>query len=247
VVTAITAAVVAAAVVVVAGLGGGDSIVQRAYAATSPAGAIVRYVEVTRGSAPADHQRVTYWVDGAESRQLIDVGRLKDRQQITTGHGVRRTLGLGLLVVMPLGPAPKRCSPELSLMGDCTGVANAAPVDGLRSLLHSGRLHASGHATVGGRRLDVLVGSTSGSLGLLRVRALVDARTFVPVRVTMVDALPKGHSRTGVVNRLTISGYVRLPETPRNLKLLALPAHAKVKLIRFHACPTRARPNRLCR
>jgi hypothetical protein len=56
-------------------------------------------------------------------------------------------------------------------------------VDALRSLYGSGHIHATGHTTINGRDVDVLTSSTRD----LRVRALVDAHTFVPVKATMIE------------------------------------------------------------
>jgi hypothetical protein len=245
------AAVVAAAVALMVSLGGGPSIVERAYAATNPAGVIVHYVETTQGSVPADRQKVTYWLDGANSRQIIDIGKPQLLQDIVTTRSRLENLGLGMLTFEPLGPLTTRCPAELALLGDCAGVPNSTPLEGLRGLLHSGAIHAAGHTTIRGRRLDVLVGSVTGQMGLLRIRALVDARTFILAKVTMIDALPtgraKGDAKHGVVNTLTITGYQRLAVTPQNLRHLALPAHPRVRVIRLRACPTKKLPNKLCR
>jgi hypothetical protein len=231
-------------------LGGGPSIVQRAYAAIDPTGVIVHYVETTVSPEPADRQQVAYWLHGLDSRQVVNVDNSnpKYRQDIVTSGGLLRNLGLGKLVITPVGPTPTRCAQALVLLGDCAGVPGATPMNGLRSLYHSGRMHVAGHTTVNGRPVDVLVGSIhSGVIGELKVKALVDAHTFSPVRVTITDALPKGNAKTGIVNVLTITHYQRLPVTPRTLKLLALPAHPGVPVIRFHTCPTKKHSNELCR
>jgi hypothetical protein len=244
-------AIAAIVAVLVVSLGGGVSIVQRAYAATSPVGVIVHYVEVTHSPLRSDRQRVTYWIDGAQSRALYDVGNPKELQDIAIGNGELRNLAHGMLVVQPLGRYTARCSPGSALLGVCPGGPGGTPVDGLRELLRSGAMRSSGQTTINGRRLDVLSGSTKGPLGVLHVRALVDAHTFLPVRVTMIDALPTGVTttdrKTGIVNSLTISGYERLPINSANRRLLALPAHQRVRVLRLRACPTKAQPNKLCR
>jgi hypothetical protein len=247
----VATAIAAIVAVLLISLGGEVSIVQRAYAATSPVGVIVHYEEITASPVTSDRQRVTYWIDGARSRALYDVGNPKDLQDISIGDGELRTLAHGMLVIQPLGRDAARCSPGSALLGVCPGGPGGTPVDGLRELLRSGAMRSSGHTTINGRRLDVLSGMTKGPLGVLRVRALVDARTFVPVRVTIVDALPRGATKTdrqtGIVNTLTITGYERLPINTANRTLLTLPAHPGVRVLRFRACPTKAQPGKLCR
>lgn len=231
-------------------LGGGPSIVQRAYAAIDPTGVIVHYVETTISPVPADRQQVTYWLHGLDSRQIVNVDNSNPRfrQDIVTGGGLRRTLGLGKLVIMPSGPAHARCAQALVLDGDCAGLPGATPMNGLRSLYQAGKMHVAGHGTVNGRSVDVLVGSVhSDVIGELKVKALIDAHTFAPVSVTITDALPKGRANKAIVNVLTITHYQRLPITPRTLKLLALPPHPGIPVIRFHACQTRKQTNQLCR
>lgn len=247
--TTVLAGVVVAAVVLIVSLGGGTSIVERAYAATDPAGVIVHYTETTRSSMPGDDQRVTYWLNGASSRQIIDIGKPKLLQDIVTTDGHLENLGRRMLVIEPYHPGRYSCRAGMALEGYCAGVRNGTPLDGLRSLLRSGAIHATGLTTIAGRRLDVLVGNTIGGPGgALRIRALVDAHSFIPVKVTMTNRLPTGDSgKRAVVLTLTISGYQRLAVTPRNLQHLALPAHPHVRVIRRHACPTKRQPNRLCR
>ena len=81
----------------------------------------------------------------------------------------------------------------------------------------------------------------------LRVRALADARTFQPVKVTVTETLSGGNAQTAVTNTLTITDYQRLPITPRNRKLLDLPAHPNVPITHFRSCPTITNSHKLCR
>jgi hypothetical protein len=240
----VTAVAVVVAILLV-GSGGGSSIVGRAYAATDPAGVIVHYVETTRSSLPAKGgapETWEYWIDGPDSHQTLDPNDATRRQDIVTSGGRSETLAFGRLAVVPSWPASTRCAASVVLEGGCAEGQNGTPIDGLRSLLRSGKMHATGHTTINGRRVDVLAGHT----GNLRVRALVDAHTFVPVRVRMTQTLPQGRGQRPIIDTLTISDYQRLPVTPGNRRLLALPAHPHVPVIRFHACPSKTNPRKLC-
>jgi hypothetical protein len=159
-----------------------------------------------------------------------------------TSGGQVYTLAFGTLSSMPAWPASTRCAPAIVLEGGCAEGKNNTPIDGLRSLYRSGQIHANGHATINGRRVDVLTGST----GDLRLRALVDAQTFLPVKVTMTETFPQGRGRRAFTNALTISDYQRLPTTPHNRQLLDLPPHPNVRVIRFRPCPTKTDLRRLC-
>jgi hypothetical protein len=226
--------------------GGGPSILGRAYAATNPAGVIVHYIETTRSSLQTAHrflpQVTEFWIDGRDTHQIIDGNDGKARQDIVTSGGRQETLTFGNLVIAPAWPASTKCAPALVLTGDCAEGRNSTPIDGLRSLLRAKMLHLAGTTMIAGRRVDVLTGTT----GNLRIRALIDASTFVPVRVDMVLTFA-GHANPPVTNTLMITGYQRLPATPGNRKLLALPAHPNVRVIRLHVCPTKANPRKLCR
>jgi hypothetical protein len=241
----VTAVAVVVAILVI-GSGGEASIVGRAYAATDPAGAIVHYVETSRSSSPGiggAPQVTEYWIDGPDSHQILNDNHPKFRQDIVTSDGKSETLAFGRLVVGPAWPASTRCAAAIVLEGGCAQGQNSMPIDGLRSLLRSGQLHAAGHTTINGRRVDVLTGDT----GNLRVRALIDARTFAPVKIAMTLTFPQGRGKRPVIDMLTITDYQRLPVTARNRTLLALPAHPNVPVIHLRACPTKANPDKQCR
>lgn len=168
------------------------------------------------------------------------------------GDGQVRNLTRGKLAVMPVLPASTPCPTELVLNGGCAEQQNDTPVDGLRSLYRSGHIHAAGRTVINGRDVDVLTGRTRD----LRVRALVDAHTFQPVKVTMTEALFGGNAQTAVTVTVTvtdtdtdtdtITNYQRLPTTLRNRKLLALPAHPNIAVTHFRSCPTSNSPYELC-
>jgi hypothetical protein len=232
--------------IVVIGANGGPSIVARAYAATNPAGVIVHYVETSHSSLQAESRvpDVTeFWIDGQDSHQILYANDPNNRQDIVTSGGQVYTLASGTLASMPAWPPTTTCAPAIVLDGGCAEGQNNTPIDGLRSLYRSGQIHANGHATISGRRVDVLTGRT----GNLRLRALLDTHTFLPIKVTMTETFPQGRGRRAVTNALTISDYQRLPTTPHNRQLLALPPHPNVGVIRFRPCPTTTEPRKLCR
>lgn len=232
--------------ILVIGAGGGPSIVARAYAAINPAGVIVHYVETGYSSLLANRhvQFISeFYIDGHTSHQILEPNDPKARQDIVTSGGQVWTLAFGTLSSIPAWPANTRCAAAIVLEGGCAGGQNNTPIDGMRSLYRSGQIHANGHATINGRRVDVLTGST----GDLRLRALVDAHTFLPVKVTMTETFPQGRGRRAVTNALTITDYQRLSITPQNRQLLALPPHPNVRVIRFRPCPTKTSPRKLCR
>jgi hypothetical protein len=239
-------AVIAIVVSVLVIGGSGPSIVSRAYAATDPAGVIVHYVETTHSSLQAKSRvpdRDEFWTYGQDSHEILDANDPQGRQDIVTSNGELQTLAFGTLSITPSWPAKTNCAAALVLEGGCAQGQDNSPVDALRSLYRSGQLHATGHTTVNGRRLDVLTGSSNN----LHVRALIDARTFLPVKVTMSETLGQLPGARPVTDALTITGYQRLPVTPLNRQLLALPAHPHVPVIRFHSCPTKTNPRNLCR
>jgi hypothetical protein len=240
-----TAIAVVVAILVI-GASGGPSIVARAYAATNPAGVIVHYIETSRSSLQANTQVpyiTEFWVDGPDSHQILEANNPKKRQDIVTSGGQGYTLAFGTLAIIPAWPANTRCAAAIVLEGGCAEGQNNTPIDGLRSLYRSGQIHTNGHATINGRRVDVLTGSTAN----LQLRALVDAHTFLPVKVTMIETFPQGRGRRPITYALTITDYQRLPTTPHNRQLLQLPPHPNVRVIRFRPCPTRTDPRKLCR
>lgn len=239
---AVLGGILAAAIVLVVAGGGGASIVARAYAATDPSGVIVHYVETSRAPSYAHVGPIVTqtWIYGQDIRQIFDANDPRHSQDTVISGGKLRTLTSGRLVIMPSGPANTKCAAAIVLEADCTaGGQNNNPISALRTLYRSGQIRVVGHAKTDGRRVDVLIGRSSN----LRVRALIDARTFLPLHVTMTETF-KGPSP--VTYALTITGYQRLPVTTRNRQLLALPPHQGVRVIRFHPCQTKTNPHGLC-
>lgn len=101
----------------------------------------------------------------------------------------------------------------------------------LRALYRSGRLHATGQTTVNGRRVAVLTGSSSA----VRVRALVDPHTSVPIEIDMTESIPLPRFGPLVVTT-TITDYQRLAPTPHNRELLLIRSHPHARIA--HLCAT---------
>jgi hypothetical protein len=113
------------------------------------------------------------------------------------------------------------------------------PVAAIRGLLDSGRLRTAGSSDVDGRPVARLVGRAPAYIdsGGSRSEAvdyeyLVDAGTFVPVRVTAVRVLPArpgdpepaARRERRLVQRWTFERFERLPLTPENERLLTVDA-----------------------
>lgn len=221
---ALAIAVVVAAVALTAG--SGPSIVARAYAATSPAGVIVHYVETARplqpnGGTPSTSE---IWIYGDQSHQIIDPHSAKNRQDIVANDGRVQTLAYGQLMTSRYSPADNRC-PATGVLEGCVLSDNNSQIAALRALYRSGLIHATGHATVDGRLVDVLTGQS----GRLSIRALVDGHTFAPVKITMTGTIPRVKSAPLATYTLTITDYRRLPVTTSNLRRLALPPHPRAR------------------
>ncbi len=104
------------------------------------------------------------------------------------------------------------------------------PVAGVRALLAGGELTAAGEQTLDGRRVLRLVGEEAhygegaGHSGSTKVEYLVDAFTFVPVRITYDDVVVDRGRTVGSLRRVvTFEAFERLPATPANEALLRLP------------------------
>jgi hypothetical protein len=212
---------------------GGSSVVARAYAATDPAGVIVHYVETTSFQHRSP-QTLEVWTYGDQSHQILNADDPKNRQDIMASHGHVYTLTDGQLMTSLYSPADIRC-PAAGILSGCVLSENNSPIAALRVLYRAGEIHLTGHTTVDGRRLDVL----SGRSGSLRLRALVDGHTFVPVKVTMTRTLTWPRTKVPLPPSTvvqTITDYQRLPVTASNLRRLALPPHRGARVLRFFPC-----------
>jgi hypothetical protein len=223
---ALTIALVVAAVALTAG--SGPSIVSRAYAATSPAGVIVHYVETTRPLEPNDAapSTVEVWTFGNQSHQIINPHSPNNRQDLVATDGRVQTLAFNTLSSSQYSPADNQCS-ATSVLEGCVLSENNSPIAALRVLYRSGVIHETGHATVDSRRVDVLTGQSRN----LSIRALVDEHTLLPAKITMTVMLPRVKGAPPTSYELTITDYRRLAVTRSNLRRLALPPHPHARLI----------------
>ncbi|HWE14648.1 MAG TPA: hypothetical protein VG365_14095 [Solirubrobacteraceae bacterium] len=223
---ALAIALVVAAVALTAG--SGPSIVARAYAATSPAGVIVHYVETTGSLQPNGATPLTseIWTYGNQSHQIIDPHSPKNRQDIVARDGRVQTLAFDRLSSSRYSPADNQCS-ATSVLEGCVLSENNSPIAALRALYRSGLIHATGHTTVDGHRVDVLTGQSRN----LTIRALIDQHTLLPAKVTMTVMLRRVKGGPQHSYETTITDYRRLPVTTSNLRRLTLPPHPHARLV----------------
>jgi hypothetical protein len=231
-------ATVAALVVALTAGAGGNSLVARAYAAISPNGAIVHYLESTTLSSRSPSGRVMVmrstsevWTSGSRTHALTTTDPLRSGEHrsstletATDGHQLLEFTS-GTLVREPFSPS---CRKALSLSpSPLSGCGD--PVAILRASLRSGRLHATGQAMFDGRRVDVIAGRERLTGILLRVRVLIDPRTFVPLEVQSIS---------GATITTTVSHYQRLALTDQNAELLAMRPHPHARIVTVRVLPT---------
>ena len=223
---ALASALVVATVALTAG--SGPSIVARAYAATSPAGVIVHFVETARSLQPNGGTPSTseIWIYGDQSHQIIDPRSPQSRQDLVANDGRVQTLAFDTLSSSGYSAADTRCS-AIDVLEGCVLSENNSPIAALRALYRSGLVHATGHAVIDGRRVEVLTGQSRN----LSIRALVDEHTLLPAKVTMTLTVPRVKRVPSATYALTITDYQRLPVTTSNLRRLALPPHPHAHLI----------------
>jgi hypothetical protein len=190
---------------------------------------IVHYVETARPLQPTSGTSTTseIWIYRDQSHQIIDPYSPKNRQDIVADHGRVQTLAFDTLSSSRYSPVDTRC-PATGVLEGCVLSENNSPIDALRALYRSGLIHATGHATVDGRRVEVLTGQS----GNLSIRALVDSDTLLPAKVTMTVMVPRVKGAPPAAYTLTITDYQRLPITTGNLRRLALPPHPHARLVR---------------
>ncbi len=230
---ALVTALVVAAVVLTAG--GSPSIVARAYAATNTNGVIVHYIQTLQfwqrsgKSQTAVHD---VWVSG-QQRHLIVTGSDQKTDEITfNGKEVQNYLPDGTLATYRVAARTlaRGCGSIGILLGECGRSDETNPLTALRRLYQSGRLHAAGHTTLGGRRVDLITGSSQA----VRLRALVDPHTFVPITIQLVQQIPMPAAFPALQLTTTITDYQRLPLTPHNRRLLLMRSHPHAR--RLHLC-----------
>lgn len=227
-------AALVAAMVLVSGGGGGSSLVARAYAAIRERGMIIHFVEIANGTPNRLRWPVTarVWIYGRRSRVIVT------RESELGGRRVRLSREIVIdgahETVLQDGRVSRRSTVDscVPLLTFCAGqIAN--PLDAISALYKSGRLHAAGHETMDGHRLDVLTGTVPamGAMGIgyadalagdphrhLTVRLLLDARTALPMKITETNGL--GWKLTA-----SITDYKQLRPKPKNRRLLTIRPH----------------------
>lgn len=186
---ALAATLVAVALVLTAG--GGPSIVARAYAATNTNGVIVHYIQTLqfqRSFGKSETPVHDVWVSG-QQRHLIVPGSDQKTDEITiNGSEVQNYLPGGTLATYRLTAATlaRGCGPTGVLLGQCGRSDEPNPLATLRHLYQTGRLHAAGQTTIGGRRVDLITDSSQA----VRLRAVIDPHTFIPIKIQLVQQIP---------------------------------------------------------
>jgi hypothetical protein len=230
--------------------GGGISLVQRAYAATDPAGGIVHYVWSSRslsgsGAGPSHVESQTQeWLSGSRSRRVettvihLRNGRVRrgvyeqineriPRGETTISYSSwTHTIFKGLLrFTGRVAPGSASCifDPVCSLTAE-------DPVLALRKLYAAGRVHEVGHARLNGKTLTVLGVETRPAPAKLSrsisQRILVDPKTGDPVElVTQYGRYPRALTST-----TTFHTYQHLVLTPQTERLLVIRAHPHARV-----------------
>jgi hypothetical protein len=258
-------AVVLTIVAVLSRTGGGISLVQRAYAATDPAGGIVYYATSTRlriGSGARSstiESRAQVWRSGSRSRR-VETTEIHTRggrpaqggsyeqtsERIAGGEtgssysSIRNTVFKGFLAFRgSITPESVNCrlAPTCSLTRE-------DPVLALHELYAAGRVHEAGHAQLNGATLTVL---ETGSLRRTQpeplrftrlnpsTRILLDPKTGAPVELTTRDGRQPGALTTTTI----FHKYQHLKLTPQTERLLRFKTHphARVECVPALHCP----------
>ena len=253
---AVAVAVVLATLAVVPRTGGGISLVQRAYAATDPAGGIVYYTTSTRssfgsrGRTSIIESRAQVWRSGLRSRRVEIVtndlrgGQAAQRgsyeqatERIAGGEtndsysSTRNTVFKGFLAFRG-STSPESVNCRLS---PSCAVSTEDPVLALRELYAAGRVHEAGHTRLNGKTLKVLeAGSVQRTepapLRFTRLspsaRIVVDPKTGAPVELTT----RYGQQPQAPISTTIFHEYKHLQLTPQTERLLRFRAHPHAHL-----------------
>jgi hypothetical protein len=236
-VPALTLAVAFAAAVVVLTGGSSPSILSGAYAATGTDGVIVHYVETLhfQNSTGIPQSAVhDVWASGQQRHVIVTTTDPKQTEEVAfNGTTEENYLPGGTLATYRVagGTLARGCGSVGILLGECGRSDQINPLTALRRLYRSGRLRAAGQATLVGRRVEVITGVSQG----IRLRALVDPHTFVPVEIQLVQHFaPPAAEFPALKLTTTITDYQRLPLTPHNRQLLLMRPHPQAR--RLHLC-----------
>jgi hypothetical protein len=241
-------ALVAVAAVILALSGGGNggpSIIAQAYAATSSDGVILHYVVVTTTlssntaptSAALAHSRTEVWQSGQRShifrtlavRQRYGHESVNRNEVTVNGSAIEYYIAggpssAGTLIRTTVPPDQLPCDSILELLVTETGNTQCSPISALRALYSSGGLRAAGHATLGGRTVDVIKkGHLRGFLPSWQVIILVDPHTFAPLQMRV--------SSPGYLDVTRFEDYERVPLNAQSTKLLAMSPHPAARVI----------------
>jgi len=250
---------------------GGIPLLQRAYAATDPAGGIVYYTTSTRSTFGSGRRtssiesRAQVWRSGLRSRRIeIVTNHLHDGQaaqggiyeqatvRIASGEtndsysSSRNTVFKGFLAFRG-STSPE--SVDCRLSPSCA-VSTEDPVLALRELYAAGRVHEAGHARLNGRTLTVLEGNGAArtqpaSVRFIRLnpsaRILIDPKTGAPVELTT-----RYDQQPQAPTSTTIfHEYKHLELNPQTERLLSFRAHphARIECVPALHCPPKQTVN----
>jgi hypothetical protein len=121
------------------------------------------------------------------------------------------------------------------------------PIGTLRAMLQSGQLRDAGTATLRGRKIRKLVGTTRRTFGKKRITTAVeydiDPTTFAPVAARIELPVPI-HDTPAVAVILRFEHFELLPLTTQTRRLLQiqLVGHPKITVTRYHQPTRRAAP-----
>jgi hypothetical protein len=235
---------------------GGIPLLQRAYAATDPAGGIVYYTTSTRSSfgsgarASIIESRAQVWRSGSRSRRVeIVTSHLHDGQaaqrgsyeqatvRIASGEtndsysSTRNTVVKGFLAFRgSTSPESVNCRRSPSC-----AVTTEDPVLALRELYAAGRVHEAGHTQLNGKTLKVLEAggvqrTEPAPLRFTRLspsaRIVVDPKTGAPVELTT----RYGRQPQAPTSTTIFHEYEHLALNPQTERLLSFRAHPHARL-----------------
>ena len=258
-------AVVLTIVAVLSRTGGGISLVQRAYAATDPAGGIVYYATSTRSTfgsgarSSTIESRAQVWRSGSRSRRVETTEthtrggrpaqrgsyeqateRIADGETGSSYSSIRNTVFKGFLAFKgSISPESVNCR-----LAPACSLTREDPVQALHELYAAGRVHEAGHAQLNGATLTVLETSSvrrtqPAPLHFTRLnpstRILIDPKTGAPVELTTRYGRQPGALTTTTI----FHKYQHLELTPQTERLLRFRVHphARVECVPALHCP----------
>jgi hypothetical protein len=202
----------------------GPSLVSRAYAATDTAGVIVHYKAVMHrflrvgGWHTEWDMAVDAYVSGARSHIVLTGKGTGGGQQILT-VGDRRVAYFASTHRLTHSTTQSNC-PALVGLVRCALIRD--PLTVIRELYHSGKIHAEGQTTLGGRRVDVLAGRSLFNGEAVSDRVLVDPHTLIPLEVQQTLTNASSGPRWVNSSTTTFASYQRLPVTRSADRLFAI-------------------------